>query len=282
MKGLRNILLVLLVPLLASGCATTSGGIASLNKCSVIGAGLGGAAGALVAEKAIAGVVPGGIVGAVLGYALCRDGDADGDGVLDEADKCPNTPKGAIVNQNGCPDADGDGVLDEADKCPNTPEGIPVDPEGCSPDSDSDGVADYRDECPYTLPGIQVKENGCAKCGQLLAAVESVNFDFNKAELRSDAVDVLGKVAKAIKNTETKVRVEGHTDNIGGNNFNLTLSKNRAKVVGDYLVARGVSADNIAVVAKGEGSPISSNRTKEGREKNRRAEIITNCRANAR
>jgi OOP family OmpA-OmpF porin len=250
-----------------------------LNKCGVIGGGLGAGAGALVAEKAIAGAIPGLVVGAILGQMIC-DNDADGDGVANGIDQCPDTPKGVPVDANGCPDSDGDGVVDETDKCPNTPEGIMVDANGCPPDSDSDGVADYNDECPNTMPGIKVKDNGCAQCGQLLASVPSVNFDFNKFAIRNDAASILNQVAKAISNTETTVRIEGHTDGIGSDGYNIALSKKRASAVNDYLISQGVSAGNIAdVIGKGKSSPIAPNNTEEGRSRNRRVELITDCTA---
>ncbi|RMF76753.1 MAG: OmpA family protein, partial [Acidobacteria bacterium] len=83
---------------------------------------------------------------ALLGYQW-RTGappaDSDGDGVNDRRDKCPGTPRGARVDEKGCPrDGDGDGVFDGLDKCPDTPAGWPVDATGCPKDSDGDGVAD--------------------------------------------------------------------------------------------------------------------------------------------
>ena len=67
-----------------------------------------------------------------LTVSLGRDADADGDGVGDTADECPNTPQGAIVNARGCPsDSDGDGVPEGIDECPETPPGVPVDERGC-------------------------------------------------------------------------------------------------------------------------------------------------------
>lgn len=60
--------------------------------------------------------------------------DSDGDGVLDDVDRCPNTPVGTAVDSFGCPvevDSDNDGVLDDRDQCPNTPAGTPVDADGC-------------------------------------------------------------------------------------------------------------------------------------------------------
>jgi outer membrane protein OmpA-like peptidoglycan-associated protein len=88
--------------------------------------------------------------------------DSDGDGVVDHRDKCPNTPRGATVDMNGCPmDSDGDGVYDGIDQCPNTPKGWPVDTKGCPLDSDGDGVPDGTDKCPNTPKGATVDMNGC-------------------------------------------------------------------------------------------------------------------------
>ena len=88
--------------------------------------------------------------------------DSDGDGVFDDADRCPNTPAGVQVDGNGCPfDSDGDGVYDYLDKCPNTPKGVRVDGNGCPFDSDGDGVYDYLDKCPDTPKGLEVNASGC-------------------------------------------------------------------------------------------------------------------------
>jgi len=88
--------------------------------------------------------------------------DSDGDGVPDDLDKCPNTPKGVQVDAAGCPlDTDGDGVPDYLDRCPNTPKGAKVDANGCPVDSDNDGVPDYLDKCPDTPAGVAVDANGC-------------------------------------------------------------------------------------------------------------------------
>ena len=115
--------------------------------------------------------------------------DADGDGVPDRKDKCPDTPQGVKVDENGCPldtdgdgvadyqdkcpdvkglaslqgcpDADNDGVTDADDKCPNTPAGVKVDATGCPLDADGDKVPDYLDKCPGTPAGVAVDANGC-------------------------------------------------------------------------------------------------------------------------
>jgi OOP family OmpA-OmpF porin len=90
--------------------------------------------------------------------------DSDGDGVADNRDKCPNTPKGARVDDNGCTsDADGDGVVDGVDRCPDTPKGAKVDAEGCPLDTDQDGVYDGLDQCPDTPKGERVNSKGCSE-----------------------------------------------------------------------------------------------------------------------
>jgi len=96
--------------------------------------------------------------------------DTDGDGVKDNADKCPNTPAGEKVDVNGCSasqlDADADGVPDASDRCPNTPRGEAVDASGCSDsqkDDDRDGVANSKDKCPNTPAGEAVDANGCSE-----------------------------------------------------------------------------------------------------------------------
>jgi outer membrane protein OmpA-like peptidoglycan-associated protein len=89
--------------------------------------------------------------------------DADGDGVVDKIDQCPDTPVGAVVDEYGCPiDSDGDGVYDGLDTCPDTPYGAVVDPSGCPMDSDGDDVYDGIDNCADTPAGVKVDEYGCA------------------------------------------------------------------------------------------------------------------------
>ena len=90
--------------------------------------------------------------------------DADGDGVLDNRDRCPDTPAGASVDARGCPsDEDGDGVPDGLDRCPDTPRGAIVNARGCSKDSDGDNIPDGLDKCPDTPAGVLVDAQGCPK-----------------------------------------------------------------------------------------------------------------------
>ncbi len=97
-----------------------------------------------------------------LTYFIGGSPDSDHDGVKDKFDQCPDTPKGAIVDQYGCPiDSDGDGVYDGIDKCADTPKGCIVDIAGCPIDSDKDGVCDGIDKCPESPAGVAVDVKGC-------------------------------------------------------------------------------------------------------------------------
>ncbi len=88
--------------------------------------------------------------------------DFDGDGVPNDFDKCPNTPKGVKVDSKGCAlDSDHDGVVDYMDLCPFTLQGIKVDKKGCAIDSDNDTIPDYIDKCPNTPAGEAVNDEGC-------------------------------------------------------------------------------------------------------------------------
>ncbi|HTG50877.1 MAG TPA: OmpA family protein [Gemmatimonadales bacterium] len=90
--------------------------------------------------------------------------DSDGDGILENKDRCPDTPAGAQVDGTGCPsDSDADGVPDGVDRCANTAPGAEVDATGCTQDSDSDNIPDGLDRCPDTESGVLVDPNGCPR-----------------------------------------------------------------------------------------------------------------------
>lgn len=103
-----------------------------------------------------------GLIGVHWSLRPTPEQDSDGDGVPDSRDDCPDTPRGAIVDERGCPkDSDGDGVYDGIDRCPDTPRGCVVDEWGCPLDGDGDGVCDGIDRCPDTPAGCEVDDWGC-------------------------------------------------------------------------------------------------------------------------
>ncbi|MFC2139672.1 OmpA family protein [Bacteroidota bacterium] len=101
-----------------------------------------------------------------------------------------------------------------------------------------------------------------------------VNFDFNSARLKSEAYPILLHAVQALlRNPDTRVEIQGYTDNIGSERYNQTLSERRARTVQNYLVARGVKAERLEIVGYGESKPIADNSTPAGRAMNRRIEF---------
>jgi outer membrane protein OmpA-like peptidoglycan-associated protein len=119
----------------------------------------------------------------------------------------------------------------------------------------------------------QIKEDSR---GTIITLDGAVLFVTAKAELLPLAKQKLDEVAKALMDLDAKqtITVEGHTDSRGADDMNQKLSEDRANAVRAYLVERGVKPDRIKSVGRGEGTPITSNDTPEGRANNRRVEIV--------
>ncbi|SDL53998.1 Outer membrane protein OmpA [Catalinimonas alkaloidigena] len=209
--------------------------------------------------------------------------DTDGDKVPDPDDKCPELP--GIAKWNGCPDTDFDGLPDDIDACPTVRGSAKMN--GC-PDKDFDGVVDHEDECPSQFGSPE--NNGCplvkvAETDQLAdltqdeeetlrAAFEHLEFESGKAVIRADSKANLDDLAKIlIKKSAYRLRIDGHTDNVGSDAANLKLSRDRAEAVKLYLVQKRVSATHILTEGYGETRPAASNDTEAGRQRNRRVEL---------
>ncbi|MBI3952307.1 MAG: OmpA family protein [Acidobacteria bacterium] len=109
----------------------------------------------------------------------------------------------------------------------------------------------------------------------LIVNLPDILFDFNQATLRIGAREVLSKIAGILLVSRGyRLKVEGHTDNVGSDEYNQKLSEKRARSVYDYLLKSGVSADIITTAGFGETQPIAPNTTAAGRQKNRRVEIV--------
>ncbi|HWN70676.1 MAG TPA: OmpA family protein [Haliangium sp.] len=104
---------------------------------------------------------------------------------------------------------------------------------------------------------------------------QAVQFEFGKAVLLDESKGLLDEVAGIIKEHPDikKVRVEGHTDNVGGKSFNQRLSQQRAQSVREYLISQGVEPKRLLAQGYGMDKPIDTNDTEEGRAKNRRVEF---------
>ena len=233
--------------------------------------------------------------------------DADNDGICDGLDKCPDTPKGCKVDATGCPtDADADGVCDGLDKCADTPKGVKVDATGCPLDADADGVPDFKDKCADTQKGCKVDASGCPtdadmdkvcdgldKCPDTPAGVEvdasgcpkvkpieekitlHIVYKLGSAEIDEANKATLDDLASRLTTyKDVKIEVGGYTDSTGTTTANKKLSQWRADKVKDYLISKGVEKARITSVGYGATNFVADNGTEEGRQQNRRVEIV--------
>jgi len=117
--------------------------------------------------------------------------------------------------------------------------------------------------------GFQVDAN-CRIIEQTLV-VRAVDFEFNSLRLTEPAQETLDEVATALaKQPEMQVEIQGYTDSIGTDAYNLSLSQKRADAVKAYLVGKGLNSSSLTAKGYGKADPIASNATKEGRAQNRR------------
>jgi OOP family OmpA-OmpF porin len=146
-------------------------------------------------------------------------------------------------------------------------------------DDDGDGVNNCDDKCPGSQAGQAIGPDGCPV--PLTIDLKGVNFDFDKATLRPDAVAILDEAIAILgKYPDLKVEVAGHTDSIGTEQYNQGLSERRAQTVYDYLTGHGIDAGRlVGPNGYGESRPIAPNTNEdgsdnpEGRAKNRRTEL---------
>ena len=155
-----------------------------------------------------------------------------------------------------------------------TPAPAPAPVASCeTQDDDGDGVNNCVDKCPGSQAGQAIGPDGCAV--PLTIDLKGVNFDFDKATLRPDAVTILNEAIDILKKyPQLKVEVAGHTDAVGTDAYNQGLSERRARTVFDYLTSNGIDAARLnGPTGYGEARPIDTNDTAEGRAKNRRTEL---------
>lgn len=214
-------------------------------------------------------------------------------GIVESEPLTPASAPAPVQLKPSSGDMDKDGVPDSMDKCPDTPYGITVDQDGCPVDSDFDGIPDYLDQCPQIPRGVDGGEDGCpAKPAPRLPVVEeqksitktvsitlALEFDTAKAVIKKQYHNEIRKIADFMKaHPEAKAVIGGHIDNVDIHRQpqrNMRLSQARADSVRQYLIDQfGISADRISAVGYGPGRPIASNDTVEGRKKNRRVEAV--------
>lgn len=136
-------------------------------------------------------------------------------------------------------------------------------------DEDQDGVLDAQDRCPGTPRGAKVDAVGCWHIPRL-------NFAFDSAAIESQYEPELDQLADVLRNNpDVAVQIEGHTDSVGADEYNQSLSQRRADAVQSYLVDVGIDASRLSTKGLGEAQPAYPNDTADNRRANRRTELQT-------
>ena len=140
-------------------------------------------------------------------------------------------------------------------------------------DEDNDGVLDNLDKCPGTPADLKVDSDGCPIQETITLAIE---FDTGKSDVKAIYNDEIKRIADSMtKDPQTKTVIEGYTDNVGKKAYNIKLSQSRANNVKAYLIDKfGIEKDRLQVVGYGSQKPIASNKTAEGKQKNRRVQAV--------
>ena len=113
-----------------------------------------------------------------------------------------------------------------------------------------------------------------SKLGLVMDLGDSIEFDFDQAQLRPENRELLSRIAGVLMTLEDfNIQVYGHTDDVGSDDYNLMLSQQRADIVRDYLVEVGVEDDNITTRGYGKTQPLVQGTSDEARQRNRRVEI---------
>lgn len=142
-------------------------------------------------------------------------------------------------------------VLIDKDKMPNNPEELTED----------------------EIRSLQEKLNSL-HFDEVLLITDKITFELGSAEIQPGSYPELDKIAEILKQKKVRVRIEGHTDDIGEAAFNQLLSEKRAESIKNYLVSKGLDPKRFESVGYGESKPIADNKTEKGRARNRRVEFL--------
>jgi OOP family OmpA-OmpF porin len=136
---------------------------------------------------------------------------------------------------------------------------------------DAEAARREKEALEQQLRDLQAKQTDRG----MVLTLGDVLFDTGKSTLKAGAVGTVDRLAEWLrKSPDRAVTIEGHTDSVGSDDYNLVLSESRANSVKSALVSRGVPATQIIALGKGEGVPVASNDDAGGRQQNRRVEII--------
>lgn len=129
-------------------------------------------------------------------------------------------------------------------------------------------VVELEDE---TLSPVSVE----APYEEKIIIMQKIHFAFNKWDIRPVSYPILDDIVRVLEQNPQirRLRIEGHTDWIGSDEYNMRLSQRRAESVRHYLIKKGISPDRLTAVGYGESRPVADNNTDEGRARNRRTEF---------
>jgi outer membrane protein OmpA-like peptidoglycan-associated protein len=193
------------------------------------------------------------------------------DGALNDVAELKQRPKFDLT------DSDGDGVIDMIDQEKNSPSGAAVDTRGIVLDSDKDGIADYKDDEPFSPPGYEVDDKGVAvipdkvvtesRLAEALKSVKSewwlpmIHFDLDKYFVKPEFYPQMRTVANVMqKHPDLKIVVTGFTDVRQSDEYNNSLSYNRAKAAIDYLVTTyNLPRERFILKYEGKTDPVVPN-----------------------
>lgn len=213
-----------------------------------------------------------------------RKADTDGDGLSDYAELMQHRTDPLKV------DTDGDGISDQAEVTSYNTNPL-------KKDSDGDSLSDYDEITKYkTNPLLADTDKGSVNDAEEIAAgtnpldprddvldlsvgasfsLEGILFETAKATILTESLPILEKAYTALAaNPDVKVLITGHTDSVGNDASNMTLSLDRANSVRNWLIEKGISAERIRAEGRGETMPRATNDTEEGRAQNRRIEFV--------
>lgn len=215
--------------------------------------------------------------------------DLDSDTYPDSVDRCPAEPEDWVHPGDGCPepridrDKDRDGIKTPEDQCPDEPEDKDEidDEDGCAEDdADQDSVLDPSDKCPKE-PGVisgDAEKDGCPQFIERVAEIieirRQIEFGFDTANIASSSFPILREIALHLgKNKGLRLSIEGHTDDVGTDEYNDRLSQQRALAVLEHLVSLGVDRQRLSAKWFGKTKPRVTDTSEEAHAQNRRVEF---------
>src|SRR5690606_19620745 len=233
---------------------------------------------------------------------MSRVPDTDGDGIRDDVDQCPGTPRGTTVTPNGCPPVNTDSIAaaeraaaeraaaeraaaeraaaekaraDSIAAAERARADSIVAAERAAAQAERDSIARAAGISAAQIQALRDSLRKLSENANANIVLPGVNFATGTSNLTQSSRFILDEVAATLnENPNIRVEVAGHTDNTGGRALNERLSLARAESVKNYLVTKGVSADRMTTAGYAWDQPVAPNTTRAGRALNRRTELV--------